>query len=148
MDYLIRTYQKTDFDLVINLLRLNTPKYFDPTEELELVSYLKEVPENFYVLLIDGKIVGTGGHDIIEELSQGVLSWYFLDPAFQGKGLGSVLVQKNLEEIKKSSEIKRVIVRTSQFADSFFAKQGFELLGIEKDYWAKGYDLYMMRMDL
>ena len=43
-----------------------------------------------------------------------------------------------------SSSVRRITVRTSQLAFGFYEKRGFELKGIEKDYWAEGFDLYRM----
>ena len=40
--------------------------------------------------------------------------------------------------------VLRITVRTSQLAFGFYEKRGFELKGIEKDYWAEGFDLYRM----
>jgi ribosomal protein S18 acetylase RimI-like enzyme len=41
-----------------------------------------------------------------------------------------------------------IIVRTSQLAYKFYQKVGFELEKTEKDFWAKGFDLYQMKMNL
>ena len=57
----IREYEPTDKDAVINLIRLNIPKYFAPTEETDLNYYLDHERELYYVLLFDGQIVGCGG---------------------------------------------------------------------------------------
>jgi ribosomal protein S18 acetylase RimI-like enzyme len=40
--------------------------------------------------------------------------------------------------------ITTIMVRTSQLAYKFYEKNGFILKEIEKDYWAKGFDLYSM----
>jgi hypothetical protein len=39
-------------------------------------------------------------------------------------------------------------VRTTQLTDQFYAKMGFQLERTEKDFWAKGLDLYQMRMNI
>ena len=147
MRYTIRQYHPDDFDQVIHLMRMNTPKYFDPGEEEDLVSYLKTLPETYFVCEIDQKIIGAGGHHLEEDKSLGVLSWYFIHPDYQGIGLGSAIVGKNIEELKRNEKLKKVMVRTSQFANSFFARHGFRLVSSEKDYWAPGFDLYLMEME-
>ena len=43
------------------------------------------------------------------------------------------------------SSVQTLIVRTSQLVYRFYEKQGFELEKVVKDYWAEGYDLYLMR---
>ena len=54
----IREYEQTDKDAVMNLIRLNTPEYFAPAEEVDLCDYLENERELYYVLLFDWKIVG------------------------------------------------------------------------------------------
>ena len=44
--------------------------------------------------------------------------------------------------------VKTIIVRTSQLAYQFYGKVGFELEKVEKDFWAAGFDLYLMRLEL
>ena len=37
-------------------------------------------------------------------------------------------------------------LRTTQLAFQFYEKMGFELDKTKKDFWAKGFDLYQMKM--
>ncbi|MDQ3191018.1 MAG: GNAT family N-acetyltransferase, partial [Bacteroidota bacterium] len=71
-------------------------------------------------------------------------SWDILDPNYQNKGLGSLLLKFRIEKLKEFKSLKRITVRTSQFAYKFYEKNGFELKEIIKDYWAIGFDLYNM----
>lgn len=57
----IREYELTDKSAVMNLIRLNTPRYFTPEEEAGLSRYLDSERELYYVLLFNEKIVGCGG---------------------------------------------------------------------------------------
>ena len=136
----IREYEPTDKDAVINLIRLNIPKYFAPTEETDLNYYLDHERELYYVLLFDGQIVGCGGIN----KTTGKISWDILHPQYQGKSLGSQLLKYRIEKIKVIDSIQKITVRTSQLAYKFYEKQGFELNEVKEDYWAKGFDLYRM----
>lgn len=43
---MIREYSNTDKPKVVELLRKNTPKYFDPSEEIVFENYLKNEIED------------------------------------------------------------------------------------------------------
>ena len=140
----IREYEPTDKDAVINLIRLNIPKYFAPTEETDLNYYLDHERELYYVLLFDGQIVGCGGINFEDNKTTGKISWDILHPQYQGKSLGSQLLKYRIEKIKVIDSIQKITVRTSQLAYKFYEKQGFEVNEVKEDYWAKGFDLYRM----
>lgn len=140
----IRKYQPADKDAVMNLIRLNTPIYFDPAEEADFSKYLDNERELYYVLLFDGKIVGCGGINFADNKTTGKISWDILHPEFQGKSLGTQLLKYRIEKLKYIGTIQRVTVRTSQLAYKFYEKQNFKLNEIRKDYWAKGFDMYSM----
>ena len=140
----IREYEPTDKDAVINLIRLNIPKYFAPTEETDLNYYLDHERELYYVLLFDGQIVGCGGINFEDNKTTGKIGWDILHPQYQGKSLGSQLLKYRIEKIKVIDSIQKITVRTSQLAYKFYEKQGFELNEVKEDYWAKGFDLYRM----
>jgi len=57
----IRNYQDTDQEALVKLLRLNTPKYFDPSEEENFVRFLEKGKEDYFVLEKKGQVVGCGG---------------------------------------------------------------------------------------
>ena len=59
-------------------------------------------------------------------------------------GIGRALLTHRLELLNSMPEIKKIRVRTSQHANSFYEKGGFVLKEKIKDYWAIGFDLYMM----
>lgn len=140
----IREYKSIDKSTVINLIKLNTPKYFAPEEENDFSNYLDNERELYYVLLFNEKIVGCGGINFAENKTIGKISWDILHPEYQGKSLGSQLLKYRIEKIKAIDSIQKITVRTSQLAYKFYEKQGFELNEVKEDYWAKGFDLYRM----
>ena len=71
-----------------------------------------------------------------------------IHPDFHGKGIGTQLTLHRLNEIRKTSRVNLVQVRTSQLAYQFYEKVGFKLEKVEKDFWAKGFDLYQMQLHL
>lgn len=143
----IREYKPNDKEAVMNLIRLNTPKYFAPAEEADLNNYLDHERELYYVLLSDEKIVGCGGINFTDNKTTGKISWDILHPEYQGKSLGSQLLKHRIGKLKSIDSIQKIIVRTSQLAYKFYEKQGFVLNEIKKDYWAKGFDMYSMEYE-
>ena len=143
---MIRKYSHQDKTEVIELLRLNTPEYFDSSEEKDLVNYLNKEIEDYYVVVENSKIVGAGGINYFLSEKTARISWDMIKPNSQGKGIGMQLIKHRIDRIKQNNSIENIIVRTSQHAYRFYEKTGFKLEKIEKDYWAKGFDLYIMSM--
>lgn len=138
----LRPYQKSDFEQIINLFLLNTPEYFCPPEQEDLERFLKNEIENFYVIDEDGKVLATGGSNIKGDV--GYLSWYIVHPEYQGKGLGSQLAHKNLDILRANPDLNGIKVRTSQLVYSFYEKLGFVLISTTDNYWGEGMHLYEM----
>ncbi len=144
---MIRKYQIQDKNRLVEILRLNTPSYFDPSEEEEFLSYLNSELEDYYVITDNDQIVGSGGINYGFEGGKAArISWDLVHPHYQGKGIGSTLTQYRISQLKKRPEINQIIVRTSQLVYPFYEKNGFVLERIVPDYWAKDYDLYLMKL--
>lgn len=140
----IRAYQTTDKYEIINLIKLNTPKYFAVEEEEDLNRYLETERELYYVLLYDQKIVGCGGINFTNNNTTGKISWDIFHPDYQGKSLGTRLLKYRIDKLNSIVGLQKITVRTSQIAYKFYEKQGFELFEIKKNYWAEGLDMYYM----
>ena len=141
---IIRKYNEADKEKVISLLRLNTPKYFSPVEEKDLIFYIENEIEQYFVVEYENKIIGCGGFNFSEDLTVGKISWDIFHPDYQGKGIGSLLLNFRIEKLKELVSLQTISVRTSQLAYKFYEKNGFELKEIIKDYWAEGFDMYRM----
>lgn len=144
----IRMHQEADRPRLLTLLRLNTPTYFFPTEEADFIDYLDHFADNYYVLEVDGEILGCGGFNLSEDAETGKISWDIFHPEHQGKGLGSALTQFRIQKIKEIEGVKTISVRTSQMAYKFYEKFGLELREVVKDYWEIGFDLYRLDKDI
>ena len=128
----------------MNLIGLNTPRFFAKEEADDLSRYLDKEIELYYVLSVDNKIVGCGGINFAENKTVGKISWDIIHPDFQGRSLGTLLLKHRLEVLQSIESIRKITVRTSQVAYKFYEKQGFILHEIKKDYWAEGFDMYYM----
>lgn len=142
---MIRTYKTADRNHVIELLELNTPKYFDPNEMADFNNYLDHEIEDYYVFEVLGEIIGAGGINYFPEEKLARISWDFVHPDKHGIGIGRALLEHRIERIQENPEMDTIVVRTSQFVYKFYEKSGFVLENIEKDYWAVGFDLYLMK---
>lgn len=141
---MIREYKSIDKNVVLELIRLNIPKYFASSEEDDFSRYLDSEIELYYVLLFDKKLVGCGGINFSDNRMTGKISWDILHPEYQGKSLGTYLLEYRIKKLKSIDSVQRITVRTSQLAYKFYEKRGFELLEVKKDYWARGFDMYRM----
>ena len=89
---LIRTYNKNDKQKVVELLRLNTPAFFDPKEEMLFSNYLDKKVEDYFVVLIGNEIIGAGGVNYFYEERSARISWGVIKPEFQRKGIGTQII--------------------------------------------------------
>jgi [ribosomal protein S18]-alanine N-acetyltransferase len=145
---MIRPYAVSDKQTLIDILRLNTPAYFAPEEEGEFVNYLENKREDYFVVEEAGQIVGAGGLNYFDNNTLVRISWDLVHPDFQGQGIGKELTLFRVEKARKKGTVRFIQVRTSQLVYSFYEKLGFELEKIEKDYWAPGFDLYQLKMEI
>ena len=143
---MIRKYRKEDKLKIIKLLRENTPEFFDPSEEELFENYLDNKIEDSFVYEKDSKIIGAGGINYFSEQKTARISWDMVHPNSQRSGVGKKITQYRINHLSKNQEIKLIIVRTTQLVYRFYEKMGFALDKIEKDFWAKNFDLYQMKM--
>ena len=143
---MIRKYTKKDKSKIIELLRQNTPEYFDTSEESDFENYLDNEVEDYFVYEENSKIIGAGGINYFPEEKIARISWDMIDQKSQGKGIGKKLMQYRINHLSENPAIELIIVRTTQLVYKFYEKMGFELEKVEKDFWAKNFDLYQMKL--
>ncbi|AEI49474.1 GNAT family N-acetyltransferase [Runella slithyformis] len=144
----IRNYQPADRAQIMELLRLNTPEFFSPNEEEDLVYYLDNHIEHYYVAELDGKVVGSGGINLADDGVTAKLSWDIVHPEQQGKGIGRALTEFRIQHIKAMPGLQTISVRTSQLVYPFYQKFGLEIKEIVEDFWEEGFDMYRMESDV
>lgn len=141
---MIRPYTSEDRKNVLHLLKLNTPRYFDVSEEQDFIAFLEKHLQEYFVVEENGRIIGSGGINYLEQNTEARLSWDMVHPNFQGKGAGEKLTHYRLGIIQNKPSVEIIKVRTTQLVYKFYEKMGFKLQKTEKDFWAKGFDLYQM----
>lgn len=148
-EFNIRSYQPEDINSVLAIFDELCPEYFAQEEKQDLIEYLSHKREAYFVVQENNskKIVGSGGFNLIENNSIARLSWDMIHPNFHGQKLGTFLINFRISKLRLLSNQLKITVRTSQMAYKFYASCGFLLKEIEKDYWAKGFDLYYMELE-
>ncbi|KAA9338824.1 GNAT family N-acetyltransferase [Adhaeribacter soli] len=145
---MIRPYIPEDKPALLAILKQNTPRYFHPSEANDYEAYLEKHREDYFVAEENGKVVGAGGINYFPAEKLARLSWDIIDPDYQGKGIGKELTRFRINVIKSNSAINQIVVRTTQLTYRFYEKMGFRLERTEKDFWAEGFDLYQMHLNL
>ncbi|GHE30887.1 GNAT family N-acetyltransferase [Sphingobacterium griseoflavum] len=140
----IRPYAPQDKTPLLEILRLLVPTYFAEEEIADFDHYLDLETELYFVAELHGKIVAAAGINFHEANKIAKLSWDFVHPAQHGKGFGTKMLQHRMDIIRCMTHIDAISVRTSQLAFQFYKKNGFELIDIQNDYWAPGFDMYKM----
>lgn len=140
----IRPYDIDDKSKLIEILKLNVPDFFAESEIEDLDNYLDNEIEQYFVVELNEELIGAGGINFENDYKIGIISWDFINPKFQGIGLGTQLLRYRIELLKSMKSIKTISVRTSQLTYKFYEKNGFVLKEIHRDYWAKGFDMYKM----
>jgi len=143
---MIRPYSGDDKTKLVQLLQLNTPKYFHESEEQDFIEYLDQHVQHYFVVEQAGVILASGGINYVENGRIARISWDLVHPNYQGQGIGRELTQYRIDLIKENSAVEKIVVRTTQLVYKFYQKLGFELVETRKDFWAKGFDLYQMEL--
>lgn len=141
---MIRKYSIEDKPNVLELLRKNTPTFFDSSEESDFHYYLENEIEDYFVYEENFQIIGAGGINYFLDEKYVRFSWDMIHPKSQGKRIGTKLTDYRIDSLKSNSNVEIILVRTSQLVYKFYEKMGFKLETVEKDFWAKNFDLYQL----
>nr|KXH71016.1 MAG: hypothetical protein AM325_15380 [Candidatus Thorarchaeota archaeon SMTZ1-45] len=100
------------------------------TEMSEFLNRFDEAQDGFWLACLDGEIVGSVAIDGIGIDSEGLhLRWFIVDPVYQGKGIGSRLLETALDFCRQTSA-NRVYLWTISGLDAsrhLYEKYGFTL---------------------
>jgi ribosomal protein S18 acetylase RimI-like enzyme len=146
--YSIINYNDSQKDHLLKVLDLNTPEYFAIEERRDFELYLSSELEDYFLIYSEDQLIGGGGINYFLKEKKARISWDMILPDYQGKGVGSKLLKHRIKRIEEKEEFDYIEVRTSQIAFKFYEKEGFILKSIQKDFWAKGFDLYVMEMKI
>lgn len=144
---MIRRYEQEDLDAVVAVFRSNIPKYFGPSEEPGLREFLRDYPEDYYVLELDGEIVGSGGIALNEDDTVS-LCWGMVRKDRLGTGLGKKLTEFRIEASRERFGDRAMVTSTSQHTEGFYEKFGFRTVEHTPNGFGPGLDICKMRLDV
>ena len=142
-----RKYHPSDREDLVKLFLSNVPAFFAQNELQDFINYLQEHPENYYLLLHHGVVIGAGGFYFKEKENEIRISWTMIHPSYHKMGQGRSLIEYCMKEARDRYPAVSFIVHTSQHAKDFYARLGFEVEHTEKNHWAPNLDLYIMRKE-
>lgn len=100
-----------------------------------------------FVAEIDSNVVGFANFSPVYDEGKAELGAIYLYPEYQGKGIGSALLQKGINELEGVEEIYINVERDNEIGKSFYDAKGFQVLK-EFDDDFEGHILKTMRMVL
>jgi len=140
---LIIPYSEDHKERLREIFRENTPTFYAPEEEGDFLAFLKRNNNEYFTIKSLNDIAGGGGYTFDGDKAR--LIWNMIDPKYRGQGLGKGLLNFCLEKLKQSRLTTIVDVWTSEHAQPFYEKFGFEVLEKRKDFRGLGSDLYHMQ---
>lgn len=104
------------------------------------ITIASEYPENTYVAIIEGTIIGFVGYMTSrdEDLSNaGEIVAIYLLREYQGQGIGKQLLVTALKELKDFEKIALWVLEDNENARSFYTRNGFNVDGKTKELYGK-----------
>ncbi len=145
----IINYTKIFREDCIKIFKSNLPKYFALEELPFFESFLdQDTEENYFVVKMDGHVIGCGGFFLDTKNNMAGLSWGMVHADYHGKGIGKALTQYRIDLLKKTYPSLPYKIETSQHTAEFYKKNGFRTVEIVRDGFSKGIDKYTMIMEV
>lgn len=143
----IRDYSPADLEGVVAVFRSNIPKYFAATEESGLRDFLNNLSGSYFVLEVDGTVVGAGGFAPNSDERSVSLCWGMIRSDHLGRGLGSEITRFRINAAREKYGGIPLVISTSQHTAGFYEKFGFSLLDRVADGFGQGLDICKMRLE-
>ena len=100
--------------------------------------------EEYFVYEYNSEIIGDGVINYVPLENLARLSWYIIAPQSQGNGIVTKLMQHRTDRLHSNLNVGLIVVRTTQLAHKFYEKLGSQSKKVEKGFWSKNFDLYLM----
>ena len=144
----IKSYNSEDLDAVVSIFRSNIPKYFGPEEEPGLYSFMDERAEDYYVVEVDGEVVGAGGIALNDDIDPQTVSlcWGMVRQDHLGTELGKALTEFRIDLARRKYPGLAITIGTSQHTEGFYQKFGFVTVEHKPDGYGVGIDMCRMRL--
>ena len=140
-----RAYSSADFNDCMVIFDTNCPTFFAPNERMGFEHYLAGLPATYVVYLTGDKIMGSYGTWVDPGNMRGHLSWMMIDASVQRQGLGSVMMERVLQEFS-AANAAIINIAASQKSAPFFARFGARELSRKAEGWGPGLDRVDMEL--
>ncbi|MEM3622292.1 MAG: GNAT family N-acetyltransferase [Candidatus Bathyarchaeia archaeon] len=145
---IIRKMHEKDLPVVSELAMLANPHATKEKYSKHLLDELKENPDLSFVAVCNGKIIGYVQADLCND--EAVLEDIVVDKEYQGKGIGKILLNKELKALKQK-KVKVVLAEVHYKCASaipFYYKHDFRISGFRRDYFGEGHDAIILKLVL
>lgn len=130
-------YAKTHRQACLALFDANCPEFFASNEREDYAAFLKDSPAGYEVCVLDGAVVGAAGLVVNEAAGRAGINWILFDPAVQGRGLGTALMERLLGRAREVG-VGGVELAASHKSAPFFARFGAVEVERIVDGWGPG----------
>lgn len=144
----IRKMRKEDLKVVSEIAMLANPHATKEKYSKHLLEILKENPDLSFVAVCNGKIIGYVQADLYDD--EAVLEDIAVEKEYQGKGIGKMLLNKELNALKKK-KVKAVLAEVHYKCASaipFYYKHNFRISAFRRDYFGEGHDAIILKLAL
>jgi len=143
MSLIIRNLKKEDIPAALKIA-LETKASCNPAEakkvmEMSLVPGISPLNPNYFVLILNGEIIGISGlfYDYEDPSDVLWMDYFAVKPELQRHGYGTRMLE-NLEKICKKRKARMLCVFTdNKDAVKFYKDNGFKVCGKIDNYYAK-----------
>lgn len=140
MDITIRKMQYEDTKQVQNIAKITWNATYEGIIPLEVQNnFLKSAYNDermkqrlersiLYVAEVDDKVVGFANYSPVRDNGNVELAAIYLYPEYQGKGIGTALLQKAINELEGTKEIYINVEKDNKIGMTFYEAKGFEIV--------------------
>ena len=144
----LRPYTTDDLEPVVAIFRSNIPKYFGPSEEPGLRSFLADARSGDYsVVELGGDIIASGGIALNDDQTVS-LCWGMVRADHLGTGVGRELTEFRIQKAREKHGSLPLVISTSQHTSGFYERFGFRLTRHVPDGFGPAIDICEMRLEL
>ena len=141
-----RDYLPGDLARALEIFEANCPEFFAPDERAEYLEFLTTRPAGYQVATVAGRVVGAFGL-IGADPGRRRLNWILIDPASQGSGIGSAIMER-VVATARAAGVRLVEIAASHRSDPFFARFGARLVTVTPDGWGPGMHRHDMELEV
>jgi predicted GNAT family N-acyltransferase len=144
----IKPYEPAFRQRCIEIFESNQPKFFTVAERDLFIGFLdNKTAANYYVLKLDGEVIGCGGIFVNDNENIAGLSWGMVHSAFHRQGYGKLFTAHRVNLLRSLYPDKICRIDTSQHTVSFYEQFGFTTIQVIENGYGEGLHKNIMQSD-